>query len=204
MTPMSLPAVTRFHHRCRLGICLFTLVMLACPSLARATTVEAVTFEELVAAAQRVFVGEVAAVESFRADLGSDVRIRTRVTFSVDQALKGRGVLAILEFLGGTVGDLTLEIAGMPRFMVGERYVVFTREGDRWVNPIVGLTQGLLRVSRDARTGTSRVLTADSAPLAAAAAIGRPSTRVSPTMITPISLADFVSEVRAELVRQGR
>lgn len=101
---------------------LLTLLALLVPSLVPATIVEAVTFEELVKDGQRIFVGEVAAVESFRADLRGNLRIRTRVTFSIDETLRGRGVVAVLEFLGGTVGDLTQEVVGMPRFVVGEPY----------------------------------------------------------------------------------
>jgi len=180
------------------------LAMSLFPSLVPATTVEAVTFGELVQDAQRIFVGEVVAVESFRADLGTGPRIRTRVTFSVDEAPRGRGVVAALEFLGGTVGDLTLEVAGMPRFVVGEHYVVFALEGDRWVNPVVGFTQGLFRVSRDVRGGTWRVLTDGRAPLANVAAIGRPRSRVSTTMSVPISLVEFVDAIHAEIARQSR
>ena len=173
-------------------------------SPAAATTVEPVTFEELVKSAERIFLGEVVAVESFRADLGRGPRIRTRVTFSIDEALRGRGTLAVLEFLGGTVGGVTLDIPGMPRFIAGERYVVFTREGDRWVNPVVGFSQGLFRVSRDLRDGTFRVLTVNRTPLVNAAAIGRPETRVSATTSLPTSLVAFVDEIRVELARQAR
>jgi hypothetical protein len=179
-------------------------VMVLIPSFAPATTVEAVTFEELVKSAQRIFVGDVVAVESFRADLRSGLRIRTRVTFSVDETLRGPGVLVVLEFLGGTVGDLTQEIVGMPRFIVGEHYVVFAREGDRWVNPVVGFTQGLFRVSRDVRGGTLRVLTEGRAPLANVVGIGRPQSGVSTTMSVPISLAAFVDAIHAEIARQTR
>jgi hypothetical protein len=178
-------------------------LMLA-PSAIHATTVEAVTFEQLITSADRIFVGEVVAIESFRADLRHGPRIRTRVTFSVSQTLRGRGVLAVLEFLGGTAGDLTQEVGGMPRFVVGEPYVVFARDGDRWVNPVVGFTQGLLRVSRDARDGTLRVLTAERAPLAGVAAVGRSTARVSAAAIVPMSLASFVTEIRAEMARQTR
>jgi len=166
--------------------------------------VEAMTFEQLVQGAERIFVGEVVAVESFRADLRGHRRIRTRVTFSVEQPLRGRGVIAVLEFLGGTVGELTQEVAGMPAFIVGEPYVVFAREGDRWVNPVVGFSQGLFRVSRDFRSGTLRVLTAGHAPLVQVAAIGRPLSRASAELHVPMSLSAFVDRIRAEMARQAR
>jgi hypothetical protein len=171
------------------------------PAIAQAQE-EAVTFAQLVKAAQHIFVGNVVAVESFRADRRGNARIRTRVTFSVDEKLRGSGAVTVLEFLGGTVGDLTLEVADMPQFSVGERYVVFALDGDRWVNPVVGFTQGLLRVSRDARDGTARVLTAERAPLAGVTAIGRAPLRVSRTMTEPMSLPAFIEAVRDEMARQ--
>ena len=169
---------------------------------AAAQTEEAVSFPQLVERAQHIFVGQVVAIDSFRADRRDSLRIRTRVTFSVDEKLRGAGTVTVLEFLGGTVGDLTQEIADMPRFAVGERYVVFALDGDRWVNPLVGSAQGLLRVSRDARDGTARVLTASNAPVASVAAIGRPATRVSSSMTTPMSLPAFLDAVRGEMARQ--
>ncbi len=141
------------RHACT---ALSAIALVLTPSFAPATTVEAVTFEELVKSAERIFVGEVVAVESFRSDIGRGPRIRTRVTFSIADAIRSRGVVSVLEFLGGTVGDLTQEVAGMPHFVVGEHYVVFARGGERWVNPVVGFTQGLLRVSRGARDRTAR------------------------------------------------
>jgi len=171
------------------------------PAIARAQE-EAVTFAELVKRAQHIFVGEVVAVGSFRADRRGEARIRTRVTFSVDDRLRGSGIVTVLEFLGGTVGDLTLEVADMPRFSVGERYVVFALDGDRWVNPVVGFTQGLLRVSQDARDGTPRVLTAARSPLSSVTAIGRTPLRVSPTMSEPMLLPVFVDAIRDEMARR--
>jgi hypothetical protein len=180
------------------------VALVSVPLVAGATSVESVTFEELVRSAQQIFVGQVVAVESFRADIGRGPRIRTRVTFSIDDAIRGKRVVSVLEFLGGTVGELTQEVAGMPHFVVGEQYVVFAREGDRWVNPVVGFTQGLLRVSRGARDGMARVLTADGAPLASASALGRPGNRVSASIILPITLSTFVSQIREEIARQAR
>jgi hypothetical protein len=181
-----------------LAVCLAVWLL---PALIRAQE-EAVTFAQLVKTAQRIFIGNVAGVESFRADLRDGARIRTRVTFTVDETLRGSGGVIVLEFLGGTVGDLTLEVADMPQFVAGERYVVFARDGDRWVNPVVGFDQGLLRVSRDARDGTARVLTAAHAPLASVAAIGHPTSRISRTMSMPMSLPAFVAAIRDELARQ--
>ena len=185
-------------------VALSVAVLVLSASVARATVVEAVTFQELVKSADRIFVGEVISVESFRADVDAGRRIRTRVTFSVNETLRGRGLAVVLEFLGGTVDDLPQEVLGMPRFLKGERYVVFARDGDRWVNPVVGYTQGLLSVSRDLRDGSFRVLTANGAPLSAVTAIDQPQNRVAATMSIPMPLSALVAEIHAEMTRQAR
>lgn len=173
-------------------------------SAVSATSVEAVTFEGLVQAAQQIFVGEVVDVDSVRADVRGNPRIRTRVTFRVDDTLRGPRIVSVLEFLGGTVGDLTQEVDGLPALTVGERYVVFARNGDHWVNPVVGFTQGLVRVSRDARNGSSRVLTFERSPLADVAHVGGPVFRSSRTMSEPLTLPAFLNAIRAEISRQLR
>ena len=57
-----------------------------------------------------------------------------------------------------------MRVAGMPTFAVGDRRVVFARR-DRSINPIVGFTQGLMKVTRDAG-GVDRVLTIEGASVA--------------------------------------
>jgi hypothetical protein len=70
----------------------------------------------------------------------------------------------VFDFLGGETADLGMKVEGMPTFALGDRRVVFARR-DRSINPIVGFTQGLMKVSRDAG-GIDRVLTLEGAPIA--------------------------------------
>ena len=178
-----------------------SLLVLLLPSPARSTSVEAVTFEEMVQRAERIFVGEVVDVSSFRADTTSGLRIRTRVTFRTSETVLGAGPLVVLEFRGGTVGGRTEQVEGMPSFAVGDEYVVFAHDGAQWVSPIVGLSQGLFHVSRDARDGASLVLTHDGVPVATTTSVGRPRVRVAPTMSVPMTLSAFMDAVHTELVR---
>src|SRR5437867_3838696 len=100
--------------RCAIGV---LVCVLAASSAARGATVEPITFEELVQRAERIFVGEVVAVEPVT-DRNS---IRTRVTFRVADTVKGHAsTLVQLTFLGGQVGDVALEVSGMPKFNVGD------------------------------------------------------------------------------------
>jgi hypothetical protein len=150
---------------------LFRLVVLACSIAAvaavpvRATTFEPVTFNEMVAQADVIFVGDVVDVRPFTVQTRERTIVKTRVTFSVSDPLYGTSSLVeVFDFLGGETADLGMKVEGMPTFAVGDRRVVFARR-DRSINPIVGFTQGLMKVSRDAG-GIDRVLTLEGAPIA--------------------------------------
>jgi hypothetical protein len=87
------------------------------------------------------------------------------VTFRVDDPLYGTtSLVEVFDFLGGETPDLGMRVAGMPTFTVGDRHVVFARR-DRSINPIVGFTQGLMKVARDGG-GIDRVRTLAGAPVA--------------------------------------
>jgi len=150
---------------------LFRLVVLACSIAAvavvpvRATTFEPVTFNDMVAQADVIFVGDVVDVRPFTVQTRERTIVKTRVTFSVSDPLYGTSSLVeVFDFLGGETADLGMKVEGMPTFAVGDRRVVLARR-DRSINPIVGFTQGLMKVSRDAG-GIDRVLTLEGAPIA--------------------------------------
>lgn len=71
--------------------------------------------------------------------------IYTYVTFQVIDVIKGQmpGDTVQLVFTGGTLGDLTLRIAGMYIPEVGERGIYFVESLDRQqANPLFGWNQG--------------------------------------------------------------
>ena len=115
-----------------------------------AASYDAVTFNQLVARADVIFVGDVMDVRPFTVSTREGTLIKTRVTFVVRDPLWGTGsTLEIFEFLGGEIGNAGMKVPDMPTFLPGDRRVVFARR-ERGINPIVGFTQGLLRVSRAA------------------------------------------------------
>jgi hypothetical protein len=85
--------------------------------------------------------------------------LRTKVTFQVNQAVKGNpGSTLTLEFLGGRVGEQSLTVEGLPQFQAGERYILFSESPDKAVVcPILGLDQGALRVVHDQESNVDRV-----------------------------------------------
>ena len=108
---------------------LFCLTLQA--PLAHATTVVKMALETVVAEADRIAVCQVTDITPSR-DLKNGAPI-TRVTFEPVEWWKGdsRERTVALEFLGGPVGDGTaLVVAGMPQFEIGNRYVLFWRDGE--------------------------------------------------------------------------
>lgn len=160
---------------------------------ASATTYIPVTFTDLVTQADLIFIGEVVDVRPLAVSTADGPIIRTRVVFRVNDPLFGTtAALEVLEFFGGEIGGIGMAIAEMPRFAIGDRRVVFARR-DRSINPIVGFTQGLLRVTRDA-AGVDRVLTLEGFPVDQPESIGLG--RTGPTAVAAMRLLDFRDRVR--------
>lgn len=163
---------------------------------APATVVVAKDFAALCAESDLIFVGTVTEVASRWRD-PSQQAIETLVSFADLTWLRGAPQSSVtLHFAGGTVGDVREEVAGVPRFAVGERRMIFAHEG-RFVSPIVGFDQGALRVV-DGPDGPLVVGvdgTGASGPPDAALRLGSAPDAVA----TPVSLDAFLDSVRREL-----
>jgi hypothetical protein len=167
----------------------------------RATTVIPPTFEELVARSQSVFVGQTIDVQSQWVSRSSGPAIVTVVTFKVIRALKGdMGGQTQLEFLGGRVGEDRLEVAGMPRFRVGDEDVLFVDERGRPMSPVVGFMHGRFRVLEDPATGRRSVARYNFEPLGSVTDIGA---AVAPARI-PSSRALTLAAFEDEITRAAR
>jgi len=118
------------------------VLMLALPG--GATTVTRLDLDGLVSTATTIVVGR---VESRNTYWTPDRRlILTDYTIAVEDTLKG-AVSPTIRFttIGGTIGDTTLYVAGMPAFADGEETVVFLEEAGRF-RTVVGLGQGKFTV----------------------------------------------------------
>lgn len=163
-----------------------------------ASTVVPPTLPQMVQKADRIFVGHVVDVRSY----WSGTVIRTDVTFSNSDTVKGPSSPQVrLTFLGGTIGDVSLEVAGTPQFTIGDEQVVFAVD-TRQISPIVGFWHGRVRISRDVVTGAARVLRHDGTPFSGAAALTEAPPLASTSMIMPMRLDAFLSEIRS-LVAAG-
>lgn len=188
--------------RRRACLLLVSLLALGAVERATATSYEAVSFNDLLAKADMIFVGDVLDVRPFVIDNGQGPVIKTRVTFVVRDPLLGTtSTLEILEFFGGEIGNESMRVAEMPTFSPGDRRVVFARRNDRSINPIVGFTQGLMRVTTD-ETGLDVIQTSTGEPLARTEDIGRArgaSVRESRPMTLSAFRARVVDQLRERL-----
>jgi hypothetical protein len=164
--------------------------------IASPTTVIAPTFDELVAKAQTIFVGRAVDTRSEFEYSSSGRSIVTHVTFSVERVLKGQvGLQTELTFLGGTVGDIRMEVAGMPEFRVGDRDLLFVSSQVHAASPLVGLAYGRFRLVRDPVTGADQVRTHDGRPVVSIEDIGKPPVKTLKTL-RPMAFTEFESIVR--------
>jgi hypothetical protein len=174
-----------------------------------ATTVIAPTFTELVAQSESVLWGEVTAINSELVTQGNSRAIFTRVTVTVREQIIGTNPTTVtLEFLGGTVGELTMVVDGMPRFAVGQNDILFVQNNGRQICPLVGMAHGRYSIVRDPLTGTDQITRDNGATLTNVAQVSHPLTKGTLTDTlqrlggTPLTPAAFIAEIRAEKVRQ--
>jgi len=195
---------TRAMRLTAIGAAAFGLLVLTAAS-AHSTSVLPPTFDELVARADEVILARVVARESSWVTSRSGQAIVTDVTFAVERTLKGEPrIQRTLEFLGGTVGDVSLTVAGIPDFHVNDRDVLFVRDTGRPASPLVGFSYGRFRVVRDATFGTDIIRTFDGRPLASLDDVGntRPPAFLKPARV--LSLDEFLREIDTALRLQGR
>ncbi len=92
--------------------------------------------------------------------------IWTFTTFAVEEVWKGSASAQFtVRLLGGTAGNLTSTVAGIPRFRSGETVVLFLEPTSRRDFSIVSWEQGTFRVRQDARDNQEKV-TQDTASFA--------------------------------------
>jgi hypothetical protein len=127
---------------------LLTGLLVASP--ADASIVQGLELEELVASADRIVLGQVLFSESFQRP---DGQLGTWYRIGVQREIRGRAPdesEVIVETLGGQMGDIAMRVEGEPSFTVGERVLVFIRDGGPYTafRP-VGMGQGVMRVHMD-------------------------------------------------------
>jgi hypothetical protein len=182
-------------------LCVLALA-LATAASAPATTVEELSFDEIVSTSSSIVHGKV--VRARAAWDPERVAIWTHYEIQVEDALKGgaRQVLTVSE-PGGEIDGMHVQVAGAPRYELGEEVVVFAVGTPLGYLRTCGWGQGkfAVRVSsgapsgRQVRSALSGVKLVDSAPAAAKSD--------SPAQLDGADLAAFLARVRATVAAQA-
>src|SRR5262245_39254709 len=173
----------------------YMAVMLMLTSVAtarpRATVVVAADLGELARDARAIPRGRVVAVEGRWTD---DRRtIETLVTLEVDGYLKGSlGDTLQFRVPGGELGRYRRIVVGAPEFSVGQHVILFLGRRGPMVPYILGLNQGVYRITPSADGSGWMVTPPAILPSAAGTRIVR-----GDVSRQPLALADFESRVRA-------
>jgi hypothetical protein len=134
-----------------IGSLLAALLIVGLPtSPANGSIVQGLELQELVAHADRIILGRVLFSESFQR---ADGQLGTWHRIAVEREIRGSAPdeqEVIVETLGGEMGDIAMRVEGEPSFRVGERVLVFVRDGGPYTafRP-VGMGQGVMRVRRE-------------------------------------------------------
>lgn len=125
----------------RSALALLGLGLAAAVAPAQATVVPRFDAGALADQSALVFIGTV--VDHQAAVTRDGIYPYTFVTFDVEDVLKGKADLQItLRFDGGPVGNEFVEVAGMPRFEVGGRHLLFVAGAEQGFCPLAGWFQG--------------------------------------------------------------
>jgi hypothetical protein len=196
-----------FCHPVR--VCLVLYFMLCRIAAINATTVIPPGFEEMTDQADLIFVGKVVNSRAEWRAVGANRIIVTLVKFQNEEVLKGNaGPLVTLQFMGGTVGNVTLEVVEVPKFNLSDREVLFVKGNGVRFCPIVGLFHGKFSVRKDEKSGREVLVTHNGRELRNVAEIGTAQASdfetkqgmvFSLAKTQPLSLNDFKSKIRAHI-----
>jgi hypothetical protein len=128
--------------------------LLASNSSALATTLKRMSVADLSRAAHIVVRGRCAA-NSARWDAGE---IWTFTTFDVEETWKGSAPAQItVRLLGGSAGNFTSTVSGVPRFSPGEELILFLERTPAQDFSIISWMQGTFRIGLNGTTGEETI-----------------------------------------------
>jgi hypothetical protein len=146
----------------RIWLVFFVFFLILSPCLSIATTIRAVTFEELVQYSEFVFEGQVIAVESV-ISLNNHIP-KTCILFEIREVFKGTHSDDTIElcFLGGITGEYTVQVANMQYPKLDEKGIYFVKSRSiQYANPLYGWKQGHFLIETDPHSSKEHVMTAD-------------------------------------------
>lgn len=181
--------------------CAAAVLLLTCYLPVRATTIEKMSLARLTHVAPIIVHARCAS----NATAWEAGEIWTFTTFDVLDSWKFPSQTQIppqiiVRLLGGTVGPLTSNVSGVPRFRPGEEVVLFLEPTSRGDLSIVSWQQGTFRIYRDPRSAVETV-TQDTA----AFAVFDPRTRrFEANGVRNLPLSSFRQQVDAAIATHAR
>jgi hypothetical protein len=168
-----------------LGLCMSTW----------ATTLKPLSTDDQIRDAAMIFRGRVQSVDVAQKASGQGSLIVSTVQFVPLAIYKGNVPAVVkLEFPGGKIGDVQMKVAGIPEFQVGQEYVLFVSGDQSRICPVVGWSEGSLKVDRQtSAAGKINVSSTAGGVLESADARSRASGPRS------IDLPEFESRLRARI-----
>jgi hypothetical protein len=194
----------RLSHLPIHAVALAALVICHLPHRARALSVIPPTFDELIAEAGHVVVAEVVASQPEWRTNQAQRAIFTSVRFRVEDTLKGAALPEItVGFLGGTIGDETLHVAGMPRFSPHERVILFLSSNRTEICPLIGAYHGRFEILKDAVTGAETVARHDGSIVRYSEAPDLASPKNAAAPVRPLTAQEFKQRIRDRLANSA-
>ena len=172
---------------------------LAFSAPAKATTVIAPSFDELVARADTILQGTVTDVKPQWTGEGAQRHIVSYVTFKVEEALKGQpGANYTIRMFGGEIDGEGMAIADAPQFNVGDKEIVFIENNGSQVIPLVGMMHGRFHI-RQNQAGQDIVTNNEGEPVKNVSRLGHESAAVNSTTEPDLTADDFKAAVKKQL-----
>lgn len=178
------------------------LALLCLPPQARATSVIAPEFDQLVGQADYIVRAQVKAVTSEWQEKNGRRHIVTHVTLDVKEVIAGTPPSPlVLELLGGRVGDDEMIVEGTPQFYIGDEDVLFIRGNGRVHCPLVAVMHGRYPVHQDTKSGRKAILRSNGVPLYDQSEVALPMTTLSAVTrlkktATPLTPSEFIGKIR--------
>jgi hypothetical protein len=121
-------------------------------SSTEASMVEKFTLEKMVQKSSKIVIGRCLSTESRWNE--KKTLILTYSTFAVDEDLKGQsnGVITVVT-IGGTVGEITQAVAGMPQFKANQEALLFLEPSKKGNWQTLALSEGHFQIIRNPKTG---------------------------------------------------
>jgi hypothetical protein len=179
--------------RLLIGALLFALA--AAPMAA--STFEAMTQKELIAASEAVVQGQVLKVHSFWDASGR--MVMTEALIRVEDTILGQAPSIVrVQTFGGNVDGFIVEAAGFPEFKAGERMILFLSPEKDGIARVAGYQFGQYHVRRD-KAGVELAVPALDLGVNVVTEDGRPFARPQ-----AVRLDTFKDQVRETARRSGR